>query len=349
MTATATAAGTVTTMVIIRMEVDPAGHLQEHEQAQKKIYPTSNSSRPSGSRLKFKLIKSGDFNSKFRILKLENRSFDHYLGWLKEFNNKINGLTGKEFNCVDIGSNTSCVYVNKNGFDVGPDDPKHDFYSVGQQIYGFNKSVSQTATPKSNGYVWNAAMSMFTINSSSANILNSLALIYGVFDEWFCSVPSLTDPNRGFAMNGTSNGMITNYNGTAWSQESYFEFLRKQNVTFDTCYDSHLWGIAYFADMQKQPNSLHIKNIAQFYSDLGGDELASFIWLQPSMTTSDSSNDNCDKNNDGNHGVGGVDSIVINNDDDVDDMQLELSLTMAYDVRLMICRYEAYELYEKYV
>ena len=158
------------------------------------------------------------------ILMMENRSFDHYLGWLKQYNNEINGLTGNEFNCVNVSTNSTCVSVNKNGYDVGPDDPLHDFVSVTQQIYGFNKSVNDTtAMPHSNGYVWNAnlhnhnlsnPMSMFTINSSSASVLNKLALEYAVFDEWFCSVPSSTDPNRGFAMSGTSNGMIVNYNGT---------------------------------------------------------------------------------------------------------------------------------------
>ena len=67
-------------------------------------------------------------------------------------------------------------------------------------------------------------MAMFTIDNSSAPILNTLALEYAVFDNWFCSVPSSTDPNRGFAMSGTSNGMVTNYNGTLWNQKSYFEW-----------------------------------------------------------------------------------------------------------------------------
>ena len=52
------------------------------------------------------------------------------------------------------------------------------------------------------------------------------------------------------------------------------------------------------------------------------------------INIADKSNDNCSNNNKGNHGV---DSIVIDNDD-VDDIQLELPLTMEYNARLMICR-----------
>ena len=61
---------------------------------------------------------------------MENRSFDHYLGWLKEENSDINGLTGDEYNCVTVDDKSSqCVYVNKNALDECQDvkfhSPKH--------------------------------------------------------------------------------------------------------------------------------------------------------------------------------------------------------------------------------
>jgi len=39
--------------------------------------------------------------------KKENRSFDHFLGWLKRENPEINGLTGKECNFVNASDPTS--------------------------------------------------------------------------------------------------------------------------------------------------------------------------------------------------------------------------------------------------
>ena len=49
--------------------------------------------------------------------------------------------------------------------------------------------------------------------------------------------------------------------------------------------------------MNKLPNSAHIKNFSTFYDDLQNDNLSSFIWLQPSMTTSvKSQNKNKNKN-----------------------------------------------------
>ena len=228
------------------------------------------------------------------ILMMENRSFDHYLGWLKERNSEIDGLTGNEKNCA-IPDNTSstCITVTKDGYDVGPDDPGHGFDDTAEEIYGYD-TVEAKELPKMNGFVYNAAlkkhnlsnpMAMFTIDNSSAPILNTLALEYGVFDRWFCSVPSSTDPNRGFAMSGTSNGMVTNWNGTLWSQQSYFDFLTKHDVSWATYYDQDPWAVAYFADMQYPPNSYRIFEIDQFYKDLKGDDLSSFIWLQPSLAT----------------------------------------------------------------
>eukprot|EP01084_Bolivina_argentea_P318591 552530_1 len=229
------------------------------------------------------------------ILMMENRSFDHYLGWLKERNSAINGLTGNEYQCTTPGNKSStCVYVSKDGYDEGPDDPDHSFGGTAQEIYGYSKPVEKPATPYMNGFVWNAhmhkhnlsnPMAMFTIDNSSAPVLNTLALEYGVFDNWYCSVPSSTDPNRGFAMSGTSNGMVTNYNGTKWSQKSYFQFLREHNVSWATYYDEDVWAIGYFADMNKKPNSEQVYPIQQFYKDLNKSDLPSFIWLQPSLTT----------------------------------------------------------------
>jgi phospholipase C len=58
-------------------------------------------------------------------------------------------------------------------------------------------------------------VSMFDI--VSAPIINTLAMEFAVFDNWFCSVPGPTDPNRQFAMSGTSLGVLTNFNGTLYS------------------------------------------------------------------------------------------------------------------------------------
>ncbi len=146
---------------------------------------------------------------------MENRSFDHLLGWLEQDrNSSIDGLTGHQ----KVPRNASdhsygYVQITRRGYDVSLDDPLHDFDSVALQIDngpmdGFVECSIMNKLNETN------PVSMFDINS--APIINNLALEYAVFDRWFASIPGPTDPNRGFAMTGTSLGMVDNFNGTLW-------------------------------------------------------------------------------------------------------------------------------------
>jgi len=141
------------------------------------------------------------------VLMLENRSFDHMLGWLHLENAEIDGLNGTEYNQIQAFNAASPkIFVNQDGFNVSPDDPKHDFYSTTEQIFGYEKRRNTTAAPLMNGFVQNAfiaghnvtnPMSMFTRRAFSAPVINTLASEFAVFDRWFASVPG---PVRGSSL-----------------------------------------------------------------------------------------------------------------------------------------------------
>jgi phospholipase C len=225
------------------------------------------------------------------VLMMENRSFDHLLGWLNLNNNSakgsgfsIDGLfegqtTPKDPNDLSKGS----LPITRDGYDVSPDDPLHDFDNIAQQI---NSGLM-------NGFVYDSIqgglnetnpISMFDENS--APIIHSLAKEFAVFDQWFCSIPGPTDPNRAFAMSGTSTGVITNFNGTLWGQQSYFDYLHEHNHTFSGYYQDDLWALGYFQDLHKETNSQHIHDLdSHFFDDVAEGNLSEFIWLQPRTTT----------------------------------------------------------------
>jgi phospholipase C len=71
------------------------------------------------------------------VLRLENRSFDHLLGFLKRENPIINGLTGEESNPAAIDDRPD-VEVSDDAGDVRDldPDPGHDFDDVTRQIFG---------------------------------------------------------------------------------------------------------------------------------------------------------------------------------------------------------------------
>ena len=69
------------------------------------------------------------------VLMLENRSFDHMLGFLKSSSYPIDGLTGNETNPDSAGTQ---IKVSSDARYVGDlkNDPGHDFISVNEQIFG---------------------------------------------------------------------------------------------------------------------------------------------------------------------------------------------------------------------
>jgi phospholipase C len=140
------------------------------------------------------------------VLMMENRSFDHLLGWLKkDYKSSIEGLSDgmslpRDVNDPSKGS----VAVTRNAKDRPDDDPLHDFNNIAVQING----------NKMDGFVYDSLMHHLSENNpvdmfdfETAPIINTLAKEYAVFDSWFASIPGPTDPNRQFAMSGTSLGI----------------------------------------------------------------------------------------------------------------------------------------------
>jgi phospholipase C len=149
------------------------------------------------------------------VLMMENRSFDHMLGALKETYPKINGLTGNESNPDTTGA---MVKVQKGAKFQGQlgNDPDHHFPGVDLQIYG--GSQADDRVPNMQGFVQSyftqtkdvkkshAIMNYFT--PDQLPVLTTLATEFAVFNGWFSSIPGPTICNRAFAHYGTSYGQV---------------------------------------------------------------------------------------------------------------------------------------------
>eukprot|EP01127_Copromyxa_protea_P017284 TRINITY_DN5245_c0_g1_i1.p1 TRINITY_DN5245_c0_g1~~TRINITY_DN5245_c0_g1_i1.p1 ORF type:complete len:305 (-),score=47.44 TRINITY_DN5245_c0_g1_i1:129-1043(-) len=86
-------------------------------------------------------------------------------------------------------------------------------------------------------------------------------------------------------MSGTSRGMITNFNGTLWDQQSYFDFLRTKGISWRAYYQDDPWAIMYFQDTQRPENKRFVYELDQFFVDAKSGNLSQFTWLQPRMTS----------------------------------------------------------------
>ena len=161
------------------------------------------------------------------VLMLENRSFDHMLGFsgisgtdaATGTPTKINGLTGNESNTDGAGN----PYRVTRGADWAmPIDPGHEFWDVGEQLTGlfpFDYSPARGYGPTDNsGFVRNyvrqgqqAAANpgeiMKCYGPDQLPVLNALASEFVICDAWFAAVPGPTWPNRFFMMAASAGGL----------------------------------------------------------------------------------------------------------------------------------------------
>jgi phospholipase C len=163
------------------------------------------------------------------VVMLENRSFDHMLGFsgisgtdpASGAATKVNGLTGSEWN----GYRGSRYVVGKPFSEPISVDPAHEFLDVVEQLCG-TQAVYEPgkAYPRINcsGFVSDYAHSHTKSEGNAADnfgqimdgfapeqlpVLTTLAKNFAVCDGWHSALPGPTFPNRLFAMAASSNGL----------------------------------------------------------------------------------------------------------------------------------------------
>jgi len=155
------------------------------------------------------------------VIAMENRSFDHFMGWMKELNPEVNGLTGNEYNPMNTSDPSSPkVYVTKNAVDVGP-SPDHSVPASTDQVFGHGRiaDMPNKYPALMDGFVTDLtiqgqdgkrAMDCFT--AQTLPVMYTLAQEFALFDAFYASVPGPTEVNRAFIWGGTSDGMSGNNN-----------------------------------------------------------------------------------------------------------------------------------------
>src|SRR5450631_4278854 len=163
------------------------------------------------------------------VLMLENRSFDHMLGFL--------GLSGTDaatggpttVDGLTPGNSNSYKGVNypatKTADYIMPYDPGHEFPDVMEELCGagmlynggpyppvnnsgFVSNYATTKSPGDGGATGNFGEVMKCYDpASQLPILSTLAEQFAVCDSWYASLPGPTWPNRFFVHAASSNGL----------------------------------------------------------------------------------------------------------------------------------------------
>jgi phospholipase C len=142
------------------------------------------------------------------ILMLENRSFDHMLGYLslERGRRDVDGLKGGFAN-----EHHGRTYpIHRLGSTVVAEDPDHTAGSVDLQIGGGNMDgfvASYAATMLSRGNAdGDPAPIMGYYGAADVPVFDHLAREFAICDRWFSSVPGATWPNRLYALCGRAAG-----------------------------------------------------------------------------------------------------------------------------------------------
>jgi len=182
---------------------------------------------------------------------LENRSFDHFCGYLRVGNPEICGLMGTEFNYVNPADTTSEQVDVSDDAPYVPDlnpGPGHEVRDVLVQLNGVNGGFVYDYAQQVGVSPQEARRVMQSFAPAKLPALARLAQEFAICDKWHSSLPGPTWPNRLFAHCATSGGFVDN-NPHQFTMRTIFEKL--SDVQLDS------WRI-YFHDT---PQSLMLRNL----------------------------------------------------------------------------------------
>jgi phospholipase C len=207
------------------------------------------------------------------VLMMENRSFDHVLGWLPGANGRQAGL---EYADIDG--------VTHKTWPLAVGDPQHDFYrcDYGDPVHDWQGIAMQYNDGRCDGFLQTAnAGDRFPIGyygEGDLPILGALATGYTTFDNYFCSMLGPTWENRLYQLTGTTQlGPTAN---TVAIETAIFDRLREKRLTAGYYYHGDpVTGL--FATRKYDDISYPIQ---RFWTDARDGKLANVVFVDPNFT-----------------------------------------------------------------
>ena len=261
------------------------------------------------------------------VIMMENRSFDHMLGFLYEGNqspngDKFEGLTGKESNTDSSTGIDIPVFKIENDdplrYVMPKADPGEGYANTLSQLYGH--PVDMKKGPFNTGFVNDWAFSYKDIDEKYfkekdgvppaypgiANkdimgmftpgllpVMSGLAKGFAVCDQWYCSIPTETIPNRSFIHMATSQGILADSvelpqsgGGTKKGQFHYtaptiYGELTKKDISWAMYgYNSPPLARSTIKGLHDAPNA-NFGQYSDFKTALKSKDMPEYIFLEP--------------------------------------------------------------------
>ncbi|GAA2586370.1 alkaline phosphatase family protein [Actinomadura fulvescens] len=213
------------------------------------------------------------------VLALENRSFDHLLGFVRHPDPAFDGL-------LDGGPYTNpgrgeTIPATPDAKRVLPIDPDHSHQAMLEQLKdnaGFVRSYEKQGRGKQPG-AWGGLLGpvvnlavrlshrrgqpkikgrgpliMRCQPPENVPVLATLATRFGTFSRWFCSVPGETWPNRNFLHAATSDG-DTEIQPRFYTNTTIFEVLEEAGAGWHIYFDD-VPQVMAFTELWTRPERL---------------------------------------------------------------------------------------------
>jgi phospholipase C len=180
------------------------------------------------------------------VVMLENRSFDHMLGYLSlppdqggAGRGDIDGLVGPAVNLNRFESSTFAVHhLDRTVFAGETEDPDHSPASVDEQVNGgkmdgFAANFARTSRARAAKLGQpepDPGLAMGYYDGRDLPVYDHLASEYCVVDRWFSSVPGATWPNRLYALTGRAAGSRDDIPTPLYALPSFVRYLDQHQV-----------------------------------------------------------------------------------------------------------------------
>ena len=247
---------------------------------------------------------------RFVVLMLENRSFDHLFGYLKDINPKVEGLTNQQFsNFVDPRKPQGPqVYASDIAGPKMPFDPPHEFFDVQTQLYGPDVTGLHPNPPvpdaPMNGFLFcgNATADhavpdatgkghcvMECFAPGQVPFITTLAQQFAIFNFWYSSLPGPTWPNRFFVHAATSGGLSDSPGteaivaGYSFKNGTIYDSLAKAGKDWRIYHDGlpQTAGIDSLRLAYIDPFTRHFREYSNFKQDVKDQILPEYTFIEP--------------------------------------------------------------------
>jgi phospholipase C len=250
------------------------------------------------------------------VLCLENRSFDHMLGFLDHPDPRFDGLLhGGPYDNAgwDGGPRVPATPHAKKVLPVGPDH-SHDavmaqlgllragggprqpndgfvvsyerkarglapaqFGGLLGPLLNWRQKRSKDAAPAAPG---RGPLAMLCQSPEQAPVLSRLALDFAVCHRWFCSVPGETWPNRNYLHAATSAGE-TNIEIRAYKNRTIFELLEEHGASWRIYHDDtpQVWAFPALWDTPERHKNWYPST--RFAEHVAAGDLPSYSFIEP--------------------------------------------------------------------